>query len=296
MISTAAVTIRVSPIVGQASEQRILLGQDVAALAHAVVDDPAMLLVALVVIGAGDRDVLIGIDLVRTRGRDVVVDVGIALDHGIGLLPAGAEIRRSLVFGPRWTRIVARRIGEVRATGQRPREDEREQCLRHNDQRESGTDMVNLVPLAPVCNRNLRAAAARQSNRPNLTRSWPVMSTKTTRMVSSPPSEQNFSTRGLSGRLRPASMARKTRWPPSSTGIGSRLTMPILTDSSAISRTRAPKPSSMKVWPLTSAIRIGPPSSSKLRSPVMISPMATTLLATNCPVSRALSTMAAAGP
>src|SRR5262249_18278748 len=100
MIRTAAVTMCASPI-GRTSEQSVLLGQDVAALAHAIVDDLPVTLVALIGIGADDRrtGILIGVDLIRARGRDVVVDAGVAPDLGIGLLPEGIQIGRGLILG-----------------------------------------------------------------------------------------------------------------------------------------------------------------------------------------------------
>src|SRR5215471_8235250 len=109
MISTAAVTMRASPI-GQTSEQPVFLGQDVAALAHAIVDDLPVTFFALIVIGADDRRarILIRIDLIRARGGDVIVDASVSPDFGIGLLPAGIQIRRRLILGARRARVIVR--------------------------------------------------------------------------------------------------------------------------------------------------------------------------------------------
>src|SRR5262249_3104619 len=103
MSSTAAVTIRASPIAGPRSGARLFCGQDVPALAHAVVDDRAVPSVTIERSGAGEnlRPIRtgesrakgrVGTDIATAGSSNVAVDVGIAVDLRIGLLAAGLEI------------------------------------------------------------------------------------------------------------------------------------------------------------------------------------------------------------
>src|SRR5262249_19970962 len=114
MIRTAAVTIRVSAMIGgsrRGQGQWRFLRQDVAALAHAFRGDASEALFAIVVVDAAEERVGVGVDRTRRPGGTYVpIDVGVTVDHSVRLLPAGAQVRRCLI-------LAARRLGPVVVDG-----------------------------------------------------------------------------------------------------------------------------------------------------------------------------------